>query len=297
MRSFASQQESLARRASFLRLTSRTVSESIRAGSFRSLVRGQGIEFNGVRDYVRGDDIRAIDWNVSARMGRPYVKLFEAERELTMCVVLDASFSMRSGTGARTKYAVAAEAVALLAFAAEHNGCPFGAVFFDAAVRFSGEPKVGTKHTMVVLKKLDECATGGGRGSVLPNALTGSGSLLRTRALVFIFSDFRSVGWEAPLARLSQVHDCVAVRVTTPADEAIPPVGTLPVVDSETDVRTVFPTLSTAFRREWKTAADSRAARWYAVCRRRGVTPLSLSTTDDPAAVLASFFAQKRRTV
>ena len=115
------------------------IAEGMKSGNFRSLYRGQGIEFAGVRDYMRGDDIRTIDWNVTARMGRPYIKIFEEERELQIFLITDSSLSMQleTNSGRRTKYASAAETAALVTIAAELNACPVGAVFFDGAIHFS----------------------------------------------------------------------------------------------------------------------------------------------------------------
>ena len=123
--------ESLIKKALYLRLMAQDIAEGMKSGNFRSLYRGQGVEFAGVRDYTRGDDIRTIDWNVTARMGRPYIKIFEEERELQIFIITDSSLSMQleNGSDRRTKYAAAAETAALVAIAAELNACPTGAVF------------------------------------------------------------------------------------------------------------------------------------------------------------------------
>ena len=128
--------ESLIKKALYLRLKAQDIAEGMKSGNFRSLYRGQGVEFAGVRDYTRGDDIRTIDWNVTARMGRPYIKIFEEERELQIFIITDSSLSMQleNGSDRRTKYAAAAETAALVAIAAELNACPTGAVFFDGAM-------------------------------------------------------------------------------------------------------------------------------------------------------------------
>ena len=130
--------ESLVKKASFLRIQARSLAEEMKTGNFRSLYRGQGIEFSGVRDYIRGDDIRSIDWNVTARMGRPYVKVFEEERELQIFIVMDTSASMLLDCGTRlpSKYTAAANTAALIVLAAEMNACPLGAVFLTAVFIF-----------------------------------------------------------------------------------------------------------------------------------------------------------------
>lgn len=292
------QKESLSRRAGFLRIVSRTIAEGMKAGSFRSLYRGQGIEFSGVRDYIRGDDIRAIDWNVTARMGRAYVKLFEEERELSVFIVFDCSLSLFEGSRQHTKIETATECAALLTFAAEQNSCPIGCVFFDGAIRFSAGPKSGADRTMVIIKKLDEIAVSkSAKGSLLGDALVGAHTLLRKRSLVFVISDFRTTGYEVPLARLAHKHDCVAIRITSPSDTTLPSVGTVPFIDSESDFHAVLPTNSKSFKKEWRQAEQKRAAKWNEICERRGVFPLELSTEEDAAAKLVSFFERKRQAV
>lgn len=315
--SLVQQKESLSRRARFLRLASRTIAENMKSGTFRSLYRGQGVEFSGVRDYIRGDDIRAIDWNVTARMGKPFVKMFEEERELNVFFVFDCSASLFEGSGNVTKIEAASECAALLTFAAEQNGCPIGCVFFDGEIKFSLAPKSGAERTMVIVKKLDAFASGlsaggnssasgdafagGGRdcirGSVLPDALAGAFSILRKRSLVFILSDFRVAGYEVPLAKLAHKHDCVAIKVSLPSDMELPQIGTIPFSDSETSFGALLPTNSSAFKKEWKQAEMNRVARWHDVCAKRGVFPIEISAGEDIAAKLVSFFERKRQSV
>jgi uncharacterized protein (DUF58 family) len=156
MSNFMENKDSLAKKASYLRIAAAELAEGMKEGNFRSLYRGQGIEFSGVRDYIRGDDIRAIDWNVTARMGRPYIKVFEEERELQIFLIVDTSLSMQLGSGKRTKFNSVAESIALLSMAAEMNSCPLGAVFFDGEIQFSCAPEHGRERTMVILKQLED---------------------------------------------------------------------------------------------------------------------------------------------
>lgn len=140
--------ESLVKKASFLRIQARDLAEGMKNGNFRSLYKGQGIEFEGVRDYIRGDDIRSIDWNVTARMGRPYVKIFEEECELQVLIVMDSSLSMHLDCGNRkpTKYETGAQAAALIAIASEMNGCPVGAVFLTGRFIFRASLSLGVSE-------------------------------------------------------------------------------------------------------------------------------------------------------
>lgn len=287
------EKESLVKKASYLRIVAYDLAEGMKSGNFRSLYRGQGIEFSGVRDYIRGDDIRSIDWNVTARMGRPYVKVFEEERELQIFIVVDSSLSMQLKTERRTKYETASEAAALVTIASEMNGCPVGAVFFDGAIHFSCAPRLGREQTMLILTRLDKLPSKGVTGSVLGNALTGAGKLLKKRSLVFIFSDFRSGEWEKPLISLAQKNDVVAMRLMDKFDESLPAMGSVPFEDCESDLTMVLPTSSEKFKKEWRLQNDSRVRNWQELCAKHGIMPVLLNTTDEPLQVLSSVFNQK----
>ena len=287
------EKESLVKKASYLRIVAYDLAEGMKSGNFRSLYRGQGIEFSGVRDYIRGDDIRSIDWNVTARMGRPYVKVFEEERELQIFIVVDSSLSMQLKTERRTKYETASEAAALVTIASEMNGCPVGAVFFDGAIHFSCAPRLGREQTMLILTRLDKLPPKGVTGSVLGNALTGAGKLLKKRSLVFIFSDFRSGEWEKPLISLAQKNEDVAMRLMDKFDESLPSIGSVPFEDCESDLTMVLPTSSEKFKKEWRLQNESRVRNWQELCAKHGIMPVLLNTTDEPLQVLSSVFNQK----
>ena len=176
--------DSLFQKATYLRIAARKLADSMKSGGFRSLYRGQGIEFAGVREYLRGDDVRSIDWNVTARMGKPFVKMFDEEHELEIFLIVDRSASMFTGSKGKVKYETAAEVSALLALAGEINECPVGAVFFDGKIHFSCVPEAGRERTMHILSKLDEF-NGAVKGSVLGNAITGAVKMLNHHSLLF----------------------------------------------------------------------------------------------------------------
>ena len=285
--------ERLAQRASLLRLEARKIAETMRSGTFKSLYRGQGIEFSDVREYLIGANLRAIDWNVTARMGRTFIKQYEEDRELQMFFVLDRSLSMLAGSKGRSKLAAASEAAALLLLAAEQTTSATGAVFFDGEIRFALTPKAAHKQTMRLLSRLDAPEAHTIAGSALGSALTGAGKLLKKRSLVFIFSDFRTTGWLQPLARLAQKHDVAAVRLTDPIDSVLPAMGTVPVQDTESDYQQLLPTASKAFAHAWQEANRKRIDTWSAECTRHGAYPLLLSTTDDALVMLSRFFSRR----
>ena len=288
--------ESLVQKASYLRIQARSLAEGMKTGNFRSLYRGQGIEFSGVRDYIRGDDIRSIDWNVTARMGHPYVKVFEEERELQIFIVMDTSASMFLDCGSRypVKYKASANLAALVALASEMNGCPVGAVFFDGRIHFSCKPAFGKERTMLLLTHLDKLPEQKTNGSVLGNALIGADKLLRKRSLIFVISDFRSADWQTPLIQLAQKNDVIAFRITDEFDRDLPPLGTVTFSDIESDVKLVLPTSSQKFKEEWKNHNEGMIWRWQEVCSRHGIHPYVMNVSDDPLELLGSVFEAAR---
>ena len=168
----------LSRRAKRLQLAARTLVKSLRLGNFHSMYYGQGIEFCGVRDYLRGDDVRAIDWNVTARLGKPYVKLFSEDRELQIFLVVDRSLSMHTGTLSRTRLDAAVETAELLTLVAEQSSSPVGAVLFSSEIEFALAPKGGKNTVQLILSRLDNYEGCKKRGSHLAAALQCSGKIL-----------------------------------------------------------------------------------------------------------------------
>jgi len=283
----------IAERSRYLKLAALTVSEGLVSGAFRSRFRGQGIEFDSVREYERGDDIRSIDWNVTARSGRAQVKLYREERDLTVFLVVDRSLSMDAGPGSLSRYEKALESAALIAFAAEHAACPVGAVSFAGAVGKVFKPRAAKDQVLMILSSLDRPERTP-PGSSLGSAIAGASRALRSRSLVVIISDFRAAGYEKTLGILARRHDVLAVRVVSPLDEAIPSCGFVPFVDPETGARAAFPTGLASFGEQWTREYRDSVRDWESTCLRRGVAPLLLSTDDDAVRVLSRFFSGRR---
>lgn len=296
MKELSESVDSLVKKASYLRIAAADLAEGMKSGNFRSLYRGQGIEFSGVRDYIRGDDIRSIDWNVTARMGHPYVKVFEEERELQIVIVLDSSASMQlKNMKSGTKYSQAAETAALTTLAAEMNSCPVGAVIFDGQIHFSSKPMQGREQTMLVLTHLDRLPEQTQKGSVLSNALKGTGKLLRKRSLVFVLSDFRSGDYEKDLISLAQKNDVVAIRMEDDFDAELPSVGTIPFIDVESGLKLRLPSNSQKFKKEWKDFYSQNSAHWHNTCIKHGIRAVEMKTGEDPLQVLMQIFGRKAK--
>lgn len=288
--------DSLIQKAALLRITTKTLANSLQNGSFKSLYHGQGIEFSGVREYLRGDDVRLIDWNVTARSGKPYVKIFEEERELQIFLVIDRSLSMQTGSRGKSRLQTAMEISALLTLAAENNANPVGAVLFGGDIEFVCSPKSGQTQTMILLSHFDRKPENKKRGSVLANALTGAGKVLKKRSLIFVISDFRMRDWEDPLVHLASRHDVVCVRIGDPSDYSLPEMGAIPFTDPENGIKKLLPTNSKMFRASWREDGRMRQQRWTDSCIKHGGYPLKISTTDDALSVLISYFTTREQT-
>ncbi|MDR1211544.1 MAG: DUF58 domain-containing protein [Spirochaetaceae bacterium] len=275
------------------------LASDVLAGDFRSVFRGQGIEFDEVRHYERGDDIRSIDWNVSARFGTPYVKQYREEKELAVSLVLDCSASMSCGSGALSCYDQALLCFALLAFSAEQAGQSLGALFFDREIIRVFRPRKGRVHTMALisaaLASSGEGAKDAGNGSCLGAALAGINRLLRRRGLVVVISDFLCVNWEKELSGLCRGHDVIALRISDPLEEAMPNVGLARFEDPETGAYFYGATGFASFRKAWELWHHERKESCRLICERSGAAHLEVSTALDAALVLSRFFGGRRR--
>lgn len=288
-----SDSNTLAKSAASLRLRSRSIAEGLRQGNFSSMFKGQGIDFAGVREYLQGDDIRSIDWNVTARMGKTYVKLYDEEHEQIVFFIADRSLSMETGSSNLTRLNLASETGALLLLAANSNACPVGSVFFDGKINFSCMPKNSLDQTMLILSKFAQREEFVTEGSALSSAIKGAAQILKNRSMIFILSDFRCDDYQDNLARLAQKHDVVAIRFTDANDFELPDLGMVRVKDPETKQTRIFPSFSTSFKRAWRENSNNVLERWKYMCKKNGVIPLTISTADDPALRLSRFFAVK----
>jgi len=283
----------LARRAHLLRINAMSLAEGMKSGSFKSLYRGQGVDFSGNREYLLGDDTRNIDWNVTARMGRPYVKVFQEERELNVFLILDKSISMTTGSGKQSRMETAIEACSLMALACQFNNSPVGGVIFDGEISFDCPPKSGRDQSLFLITQFEKPIADPVQGSALDSAIKGALKMLKRRSLVMIFSDFRTNEWLEHFGRLCAKHDVVACRITDTLDDELPAMGTVSFVDTESGLTSVLPTSSERFAREWKNENHRRVENWKHDCLRHGGIPLQLNTLSDPAVVLTNFFVSR----
>jgi uncharacterized protein (DUF58 family) len=272
-----------------IELRTRGLVQSLFAGEYRSLFRGQGMEFAEVRAYEPGDDFRAIDWNVSARLASPFVKTFTEERELTVMLVVDQSGSTRFGEP-MTKAALAVEVGAVLALAAAAQNDRVGALLFADEVEQVIPPRKGRRHALRVIRDLIAFAPEG-RHTNLAASLTYATRLLRHRSIVVVLSDFLAEGWERPLRRLAARHEVVAIAVEDPRERALPDSGWLELADAETGRRVLVDTGNRAVRDRLRAGADKRREERRRILAATGVDHVLLGTDRDYALPLRRAFA------
>lgn len=275
--------------------TRRLVEESL-AGSYHSVFKGRGMEFAEVREYEPGDDVRSIDWNVSARMGHPFVKKFTEERELTVMLVVDGSGSQRFGTAESTKLGLAAEISALLAFSAIRNGDRVGLLLFTDRVERFVPPRKGREHGLRVIREVLAFEPEG-RGTDLGRALTVLQRVVPKRAVVFVVSDFQDDAFERPLRVAARKHDVVAIRTSDPRERELPPSGLVAAFDPETGAAVLVDAGSPRVRSAYAHRALALRLRATEVLDRAGVDLLELDTAEPFDRALLRFFRERARRV
>ncbi len=276
-----------------IELRTRALVNSLFGGGYRSVFRGQGIEVAEVRGYQHGDDFRAIDWNVSARMGHPFVKQFHEERELTVLLVVDHSGSQRFGAPA-TKAGLAVEVAAVLALAAARHDDRVGAVLFTDRVEHVVRPAKGRSHALRVIRDLVAFRPRG-QGTNLGEALRYAARLLRHRAIVAVLSDFRADGWEEPLGRLARRHDVVAITVDDPREVELPEAGWVELEDAESGRRVLLDTAHERTRTAVRAAAEQFLRDRNRRLERGGVDRVALRTDEPYGTPLRQAFAARAR--
>ena len=284
----------LAKKIRFIQIhTSRAVNDVL-AGEYHSVFKGRGMEFDEVREYAPGDDIRTIDWNVTARTGHPYVKRFVEERELTVMFVVDLSASGNFGTREKLKNEVAAELCALLAFSAIKNNDKVGLIVFTDHIELYIPPKKGVSHVLRVIRDLLNFEPSRSRTDVT-QALDFLGRVTHRRAVVFLVSDFQATGYEKRLRIAARRHDLIAVSLTDPREAKLPAAGLIELEDAESGERVVVDSGSASVRRRYEALARERADKLASSLRSMGIDQIPVVTGEDYVHDLVKFFRVRER--
>jgi uncharacterized protein (DUF58 family) len=268
--------------------------QEVFAGQYESLFKGQGVEFSEIREYLPGDDVRSLDWNVTARLGRPFVKRNEEERELSMLVVIDSSASMDFSSQGRSKREVAAELAALLAFSALQNGDKVGLVRFCRDIEHVLPPRKGRRHLMRILGEV-LAAPAQPDDSRLDRVLDGLNQVFKRRALVFVMSDLMCPDFSKALARAQKRHDLSLFRIVDPWEKELPDLGRLRLRDLETGETGRVDSGRSDFRQAYLKRQQENWNRLRQELDGRQVDWAEFSTHEPVVGPLTRFFQQKKR--
>ena len=273
--------------------TARTVNDVL-AGQYHSAFRGRGMEFEEVCPYQIGDDVRLIDWNVSARYGEPFIKKFREERELTVMLVVDASRSGLFGSVNQFKLDVAAELCAVLAFSAIRSNDKVGLILFSDRVEKYVPAKKGTQHVLRIIRELLYHQPQG-RGTDIEEAIGFLNRITVRKSVCFLVSDFLTQDYERSLRIARRRHDLIPIIVTDPRERNLPPSGLMELEDSETGVRVLVDTGSRRVRREYADLVRRRETARETIFRRMDTETIAINTDESYVEPLVRFFRKRER--
>lgn len=275
-----------------IEIKARRLSTNTFAGEYHSVFKGRGMMFSEVREYQFGDDIRNIDWNVTARFNHPYVKVFEEEREMTVMLLIDVSGSREFGTTWRFKKNIITEMAAVLAFSAIQNNDKAGVVLFSNKIEKFIPPKKGRKHILHIIRELISF-TPAERTTDISNALKFLTNAIKKRCTTFVISDFIDNNFEESLKIANQKHDVAALRVFDPREATIPDVGFIQFKDAETGECRWVNTSSAKTREAYATWWNENDNRLNSVFKKCGVDSVAISTDEDHVKALMSLFKKR----
>jgi len=284
----------LIRRIRRLEIATRRVVSNLLAGQYHSVFKGRGMAFSEVRPYQPGDEIRSIDWNVTARMNDAHVKVFTEERELTVMLLVDVSGSQGFGSRGRTKAEMSAEVAAQIAFSAIANNDRVGLVLFSDRVEKVIPPKKGRKHVLRVITEILEHRAAG-RGTDLAAGLTWLLRVTKRRSVTFVISDFLVDQYEVPLRTAARTHDVIPVVVRDPLEEAFPALGLVELEDPETGQRVLVDSSRGGVAGAFQRTMAARRTERVQVFRRLELDAVELRAGEDHGEALVRFFRSRAR--
>mgnify|MGYP001244765148 FL=1 len=275
-----------------IEIKTRGLSNHIFAGEYNTAFKGKGMAFSEVRDYQNGDDVRLIDWNVTARYNSPFVKVFEEEREMTVMLMIDVSGSNNFGSNKNFKKELATEIGAVLAFSAIKNNDKVGVVFFSDIIEKFIPPKKGKKHILRIIREIISF-TPSSKKTDLSVALEYFNSVISRRSICFILSDFISSNFNKPLKIASRKHDVVAVKLIDKREEIIPNIGLVPIEDAESGKKIIIDTSSKFFISKLLEEKQKRNRKLKSLMSESSVDLINLYTGEDYVKPLINFFKKR----
>jgi len=273
-----------------IEIKTRGLSNHIFAGEYHSTFKGRGMSFSEVREYTPGDDVKSIDWNVTARFSHPFVKVFEEERELTLMLLVDISPSSLFGTHKRLKRELITEISAVLSFSASTNNDKVGVIFFSDKIEKFIPPKKGRSHILRIIRELITLEPAQGGGTSISVALDYLNNVLKKRTITFLLSDFISAPYETSLQLAARKHDLVGMQVYDKADRELPAAGLMQVIDAETGELKWLDTDDKRIRTSYTAAFEQYKNYCIQSFRKSGASLLQMRTDEDYVKALQGFF-------
>lgn len=272
-----------------IEIKTRSLSQNIFAGEYHTAFKGRGMTFAEVREYQYGDDIRSIDWNVTARFGKPYIKVFEEERELTVVLLVDVSGSLEFGTTSQFKKDIITEIAATLAFSTIQNNDKVGVIFFSNKIEKFIPPKKGKKHVLHIIRELLVFEPENNKTDIV-EALKYFTNVIKKRSTAFIISDFIDSEFDSTLRIANNKHDIAALQVFDVRESVLPNVGLIKVKDAEEGKRMWIDTADKRLRTSYKNSWNERQLALQKIFKQAGVDSVSMSTNDDYVRTLMRLF-------
>jgi uncharacterized protein (DUF58 family) len=282
------------KKVKLLELSTRKLVNNLFAGEYHSAFKGQGMTFSEFREYAHGDDIRSISWPVTARMGKPYIKKFEEERELTLMLVVDVSGSGGFGSNKYFKGEVIAHLAAILSFSAIKNNDPVGLILFSDQIEHFVPPKKGRGHVYRILRDLYYFKPRSQKTKISV-ALEYLQGVLRKRSTVFLFSDFMDTNFDKQLRQIGRKHDLIACVIKDPAEVAMPDIGLVDLEDSETGETIVVDTSSKEFRQQFELNMKKMNDQRQQMLKRAQVEAIDIVVGDEFVDPLISYFRSRNK--
>jgi len=286
--------EELIKKVRKIEIKTRRLTRNLFTGGYHSAFKGRGMSFSEVRQYQFGDDVRDIDWNVTARTGDPHIKIYEEERELTVMLLVDVSGSSFFGMSGQWKQELLTEICALLAFSADSNNDKVGLLLFSDQPELYIAPKKGRQHTLRIIRELLNVQPSD-RGTDLVAAIQFTRNVLKKKSVCFLLSDFLAVGYEVPLRGLARRHDCVGIHCWDARERELPNVGLLYTHDAESGQHNWLDTSDPQLRQTYTRRFDDNRDNAILAFRRAGADFLSLQTSESYASALLHFFEKRAK--